>query len=279
METDPLHRLWKALSDPSRRRILDLLRERPRTTGDLAQAFDFTRFATMKHLRVLEEAELVSVRRRGRERWNHLNAVPLQRLYERWIRPFEAQWASRLLNLEHVVTSPGGNAMPQPTPDRSPLDLIVIEQEIGLAAPPARVFEALLGDISPWWGRPYVQNHERVQSITIEPRLGGRFLEQWSDGEGAIWATVTTLRRNERLILTGSMAMGGAVHGTMRFDLLAREDATILEFSHHAMGEVTEEMRQSYGVGWKDLLGHRLKTWVEQDQRLGLGHEPPLPAS
>jgi len=92
--------VFKALADPSRRRILDLLRRRPRTTGELAESFDFTRFGVMKHLRVLVEASLVVVVRRGRQRWNYLNPVPIQRLWRRWIRPFETQAADALLRLQ-----------------------------------------------------------------------------------------------------------------------------------------------------------------------------------
>jgi len=91
---------WKALADPTRRRILDLLRERPRTTGELDEAFETTRFAVMKHLKVLVAAGLVVVERRGRERVNHLNPVPIQRIYRRWIRPFEAERADSLLRLK-----------------------------------------------------------------------------------------------------------------------------------------------------------------------------------
>jgi DNA-binding transcriptional ArsR family regulator len=97
--------LWRALADPSRRRILDLLKERARTTGDLAARFPFTRFAMMKHLAVLEEAGLVIVERRGRERINHLNAVPIREIYRRWIRPFAARRADRMLELKRRVES------------------------------------------------------------------------------------------------------------------------------------------------------------------------------
>ena len=72
-------RVWRALADSSRRRILDLLRSRPMTTGELDANFRFTRFALMKHLRILHEAELIRIDRRGRERYNHLNPLPIQR--------------------------------------------------------------------------------------------------------------------------------------------------------------------------------------------------------
>jgi len=62
--------LWRALADPTRRRILDLLRLRPAITGEIAAAFPISRIAVMRHLEVLAEAELVTSRKRGRERWH-----------------------------------------------------------------------------------------------------------------------------------------------------------------------------------------------------------------
>ena len=95
--------VWRALGDPSRRRILDLLRESPQTTTALSADFEFSRFAVMKHLRILEDAGLVLVERRGRERINHLNPVPIQEIYRRWIRPFQKLPADRLLRLRAIV--------------------------------------------------------------------------------------------------------------------------------------------------------------------------------
>jgi DNA-binding transcriptional ArsR family regulator len=100
---DAAEAVWKALADPTRRKILDLLRDGPRTTNRVTAAFPVSRFAIMKHLRILERAGLVLVERRGRERWNHLNAVPLRRIYERWISGYADQWAGSLLRLQRHV--------------------------------------------------------------------------------------------------------------------------------------------------------------------------------
>ena len=95
--------VWKALADPTRRRLLDLLKAGPRTTGALAARFPVSRFAVMKHLAILERAGLIIVRREGREGWNHLNAVPLRQIYERWISGYADQWAASLLRLKRTV--------------------------------------------------------------------------------------------------------------------------------------------------------------------------------
>ncbi len=73
------------------------------TTGELCLDFEVSRFAVMKHLKVLESAGLVLVERRGRERYNHLNPVPIQAIHRRWIRPFEHLPADRLLQLKALV--------------------------------------------------------------------------------------------------------------------------------------------------------------------------------
>ncbi len=99
--TDDL--VWRALSEPSRRLILDRLRERPHTTGELCEYFESSRFAVMKHLKVLEAASLIAIERRGRERYNHLNPTPIQQIYRRWIRPFEALPADRLLKIKRLA--------------------------------------------------------------------------------------------------------------------------------------------------------------------------------
>lgn len=100
-ETDDV--LWSAFADPSRRHILDLLRAGPMTTNELCSHFEFTRFAVMKHLKILEHGGLVIVERRGRERLNHLNPLPIQSIYRRWIKPFEQIPADRMLRLKLIA--------------------------------------------------------------------------------------------------------------------------------------------------------------------------------
>jgi len=101
---DRLDPVWKALSDPTRRAILDLLRERPRTTTELVEAFPhITRFGVMKHLEVLREAQLVQTRENGRQRVNSLNAIPIRQIYERWVSPFHEVWSSELLRIKELA--------------------------------------------------------------------------------------------------------------------------------------------------------------------------------
>jgi DNA-binding transcriptional ArsR family regulator len=97
---DELASVWKALASPVRRAILDDLRDGPRTTGAIAERFPrLTRFAVMQHLRVLEEAELVIPRREGRERYNYVNPIPIQRIYDRWVSRYMKPWTEVLVSL------------------------------------------------------------------------------------------------------------------------------------------------------------------------------------
>ena len=96
--------MFKALGDRTRRRMLDRLAKRPRTTGELAAAFPkLSRFAVMKHLRVLHKAGLIVVTREGRKRWNSLNPVPLQEVFRRWVGANQQLWADTLLNIRDAA--------------------------------------------------------------------------------------------------------------------------------------------------------------------------------
>ncbi len=100
--SDDLDPVWKALADPTRREILDLLRTGPKTTTEIAAHFPhLTRFGTMKHIDVLRQAHLINTRTEGRKRVNTLNAVPIRQIYERWVSAYEGHWASHFLSLKH----------------------------------------------------------------------------------------------------------------------------------------------------------------------------------
>ncbi|CAN7449192.1 helix-turn-helix domain-containing protein [Rhizobium sp. LjRoot98] len=84
-------KIFKALAASSRRAMLDILKDQPQTTGDLCARFPaLDRCTVMQHLKVLEAADLVIVKREGRERWNYLNALPIKDIHDRWIGPYAA---------------------------------------------------------------------------------------------------------------------------------------------------------------------------------------------
>jgi len=94
-------RVFKALADPTRRFLLDLLFERDgRTLTELESGLEMTRFGVMKHLRVLEDAGLVVTRRHGREKLHFLNAVPIRLIHDRWIDKYTVRQVSALADLK-----------------------------------------------------------------------------------------------------------------------------------------------------------------------------------
>jgi DNA-binding transcriptional ArsR family regulator len=101
---DQYDAVFKALASPIRRQILDDLKDQPLTTGSLCAHFpDLDRCTVMQHLKILEAADLLIAERRGRERWNHLNAIPIQDIHDRWIGPHAAAASARLARFKQTV--------------------------------------------------------------------------------------------------------------------------------------------------------------------------------
>ena len=106
--TERQDRVFRALANAHRRSILDTLRDQPLTTGALCALFgDIDRCTVMQHLNVLEEADLLIVERRGRERWNHLNPLPIHAIHERWIGPHAKRAVGMLAKLKHDLEKVG----------------------------------------------------------------------------------------------------------------------------------------------------------------------------
>ena len=100
--------LFKALADPSRRTLLDLLQAHDgRTLNDLCEHLDMTRQGVTQHLSVLEQANLVATLRQGREKLHFLNPTPLQEIHDRWIRKFERPRLKALRDLKRRLEEDG----------------------------------------------------------------------------------------------------------------------------------------------------------------------------
>src|SRR4051812_22402936 len=96
--------VFKALADPTRRMLLDQLFEQDgQTLGALEERLPMTRFGVMKHLRVLEGANLVTTKRRGREKLHFLNPVPIRLVHDRWVSKYAEPWAATLTGLKHQL--------------------------------------------------------------------------------------------------------------------------------------------------------------------------------
>lgn len=104
MTADPMDAVFRALACPARRRILDIVRDRPGcSVNDVAGFFATSRIAVMKHLGVLEQANLIISEKKGRTRQLYFNVVPIQMIHDRWTSEFSAMWAAGLTRVKYVV--------------------------------------------------------------------------------------------------------------------------------------------------------------------------------
>jgi DNA-binding transcriptional ArsR family regulator len=103
--------VFKALADRTRRSLLDeLYKQDGQSLKALEEGLDMTRFGVMKHLRVLEEAGLVTTRKRGREKLHFLNPVPIRLIHERWVSKYAEPWAATLTGLKNTLEEDDGTA-------------------------------------------------------------------------------------------------------------------------------------------------------------------------
>ncbi len=252
MDKDPL--IWQALSDPTRRAILTALRERPRTTGAVAAGFEMSRIAVMRHLSVLAEVELVTSRKVGRQRWHYVNLPPLISALRTWTEPVNEGMAESLMRLKDVAEQ------------SQSVDSVDIAIDVVISAEPARVFAAITRSFGAWWGHPFLA--AETTSLTLEPLLGGQLVETWAHG-GQVIATVTGIENDRWLQMTGSFHRG-IVFGVAEFALSPEREATRVGLTFKGFGLVNQEVAESYGGGWKELISVRLKRLVEEDVRLGI---------
>ena len=104
LDDNDMDAVFQALASSSRRRMLDMLKESPGiSVGALAADFDVSRIAVMKHLRVLEDAQLIISRKEGRTRRLYFNAVPIQLIHERWMTDYSAYWSGNLTRLKYAA--------------------------------------------------------------------------------------------------------------------------------------------------------------------------------
>jgi len=110
--TDSADRAFQALADPTRRALLDLLRDGVQPAGAMAQSFDVSRPAISKHLRLLLRANLVRRQKQGRHRIYRLNPEPLKAV-DTWLDGYRVFWQDRLANLKAFVEADAGTSRPK----------------------------------------------------------------------------------------------------------------------------------------------------------------------
>lgn len=248
--------LWKALADPKRRRVIQLLGEKTRTTGELCTYFDVSRFAIMRHLKVLEQAGLIKSRREGRQRWNFLNKDLFQQIQQTYLEN-DGDGEYQLKDILSLLARQEGTRVKETAVAEPP-----IEQNVSLQATPDRVFQALTDDINAWWSYRITSDSH----VYLEPHVGGRFYEAFNKGGGALYALVTYLKPGEEIRLNGSMGLDGEAVGNLIYITLQSQepDATRLQLTHRFLGKVAVVTVDTFKRSWEDLLTQHLKSFVEQ---------------
>lgn len=140
-----------------------------------------------------------------------------------------------------------------------------------IAASRERVWGALTGEVSAWWGAPYLLLDDapaaETFSLIAEPRVGAPVLETLGDQQ-AMWGVVNIVAPPSEFGWVGQMGMGGATNGEVRFTLEADDDATLVTVRHRAIGYFGDAIERSYDYGWNDLL-HRLSAHVVEGRNYG----------
>jgi uncharacterized protein YndB with AHSA1/START domain len=143
--------------------------------------------------------------------------------------------------------------------------------DVVIAASRKLVFSALTEDPGGWWGHPYLRSD--VTNLSLEPKLGGLVVESW-EGGGAVVASVTGWTDGRYLQLTGPFHLGLAL-GIATFQLSDSDGGTSVQFSFRAIGAIEPQLVERFAEGWTELIGVRLKTFVETGKRLGVAPDAP----
>jgi DNA-binding transcriptional ArsR family regulator/uncharacterized protein YndB with AHSA1/START domain len=231
--------VFRALADPTRRSLLDeLYREDGQTLSALERRLPMTRFGVMKHLRLLEDAGLVTTKRRGREKLHFLNPVPIRLIHDRWVSKYAEPWAAALSELKRKL-------------EGVPMEKVF---EIWIRTTPERLWEA-------------ITDGKIRQQYTFNPPPG-------MDPES--FATGETIEEEppRRLVQTMKARWSPEVEKypptTITYEINPRGDLCQLLVIHSGL---TEDMSDEIWGGWPQILSS-LKSLLETGESLNLQIPP-----
>ncbi|MFF5896773.1 ArsR/SmtB family transcription factor [Streptomyces argenteolus] len=238
--------VFKALADPTRRSLLDeLFREDGQTLSALEARFDITRFAVMKHLKLLEAAGLVVTRRQGREKLHFLNPVPIRLVHDRWVSKYAEPWAAGLSELKSRLEN-------------------VMEKvfEIYIRTTPERLWEAITDP-----------------EIRSKYNFGARVTSDWTEGsrfemaapgapgplgEGRNLEVDPPRRLVQSMVALWSDEVRSEGTSRVTWEIEPVGDSCRLTVTHDELRDGASE--ELYG-GWPMILSG-LKTWLETGELL-----------
>ena len=260
IEFDP-DPIFRALADPSRRQMLDLLKAQPGlTVGQLAEHFAFSRFGAMKHLRLLEEVGLVVPRREGKTKRLYLNVIPIQAMYDRWISQYSALWASQLTTLKYELE--GENTSMPATAQLQHVHVVHIRTT------PEKLWDALT---RPELTRLYFHETEIMSDLCVGSTI--EYILTHPDGrkEPAITGKVLEVVPLRRLVHTFSFPSTGDDPTRVTYELEPVGDVVKLTLTHEGFEGETKTY-QGIRTGWAPIFDG-LKTLLETGKPLGMKME------
>jgi uncharacterized protein YndB with AHSA1/START domain/DNA-binding transcriptional ArsR family regulator len=250
----PTTDVYKALADPSRRHLLDLLRERDgRTLGELAAELTMARQSATQHLAVLESANLVSVVWQGRQKLHYLNPVPLQDIQDRWIGRFERP---RLQVLSEIRRRAEEKPMVDSSTSSEQTDRPTFSYTIYIEATAERVWHALTdADLTAaFWGHSNVSDWQ----------VGSRWQHRRTDGSGTADVVGTVLESDppQRLVITFASPDGARADdaSVVTFTIDPFHEIVRLTVRHDRLPSAADY--ESAAVGWPSVMSN-LKTLLE----------------
>jgi DNA-binding transcriptional ArsR family regulator/uncharacterized protein YndB with AHSA1/START domain len=251
--------IWQALADPTRRWLIDRLASGPMTTSALCEGAAMSRFGVMKHLGVLERAGLVTARRQGRLRLNHLDAAPLHALHRRWVSP----QAARLGALAGAIgTFTEGTGMDR-VADIVGVSTVALDWDI--RSPVQRVWAAIFEDVDRWWPAGHRALTDSV--MTLRQEIGGGLVEAGRDGSTLLWYSLTAIQPLRSIDLVGHLAAryGGPGTSHLHLELVPtpEEGITRLRMTDSVVAATRQDGRSTLEEGWQAILGEGLVAHLE----------------
>jgi uncharacterized protein YndB with AHSA1/START domain/DNA-binding transcriptional ArsR family regulator len=239
--------VFKALSDPTRRRLLDTLRDRGGLTlTELEVGLGMTRFGVMKHLKVLEDANLIVTRRDGRFKHHYLNALPIQEVADRWMAPYGKPLARFALNIK--------NALEAPMADKP--DFVFATY---IRTSPAKLWDAL---INPEMTRQYYYNSR----VLTDLKVGGKFAYEGPDGAINLDGEIIEIVPEKKLVTTFKATWAPEGEPTrIMFEIEPMGEACKLTMTHYDYAK----SKAGVETGWPMIVAG-LKTLLETGKPLNL---------
>lgn len=215
-----------------------------------------TRFGVMKHIAVLERAGLITARRHGKFRLNHLNRAPLAALYDRWMPQRTQAFASALSNVQRL--SEGTLMTPADEPQAQ---IVEVAMDWTVFAFPQTVWQVLTSQIGDWWPVEHRAGPAGA-AMTLDPVPGGSLAERTTDGAGIEWYRVIAVEPLKSIDLAGQLASryGGPATSLLHIslDTGAEDGAVIIRLTDSVFGRVGPSLRASLTSGWEAIIGQGL---------------------